>query len=208
MKRINLRSKLSGRIQMEDVQEITYYAQSDDNLRKNLFRLIFDADDQVAYQALWVCTHMTDCELEELCRKQDKLIDSVTHCTHAGKKRLMLSLLAREAFDIPLRIDLLNFCMERMTSQQEPPAIRSLCLKLAHKLTQGTPELQQELRTLLEIMEPELLPPAVRSVRANVLKAMNRLTKKRIHRSKTDLCFYEQFPEFYFAVKTKDERSK
>lgn len=30
---------------MEDVQEITYYAQSDDNLRKNLFRLIFDTDD-------------------------------------------------------------------------------------------------------------------------------------------------------------------
>lgn len=31
---------------------------------------------------------------------------------------------------------------------------------------------QQELRTMLEIMEPDLLVPAIRSVRKNILKAM------------------------------------
>ncbi len=39
-------------------------------------------------------------------------------------------------------------------------------------LIRSIPELQQELRTILEIMEPDLLVPAIRSVRKNTLKAM------------------------------------
>ena len=54
--------------------------------------------------------------------------------------------------------------------------IQSLCMKLAYQLTRSIPELQQELRTMLEIMEPDLLVPAIRSVRRNTLKAMK--TKK------------------------------
>ena len=45
-------------------------------------------------------------------------------------------------------------------------------MKLAYQLTRSIPELQQELRTMLEIMEPELLNPAIRAVRRNTLKAM------------------------------------
>lgn len=45
-------------------------------------------------------------------------------------------------------------------------------IKLAYQLTCSIPELQQELRTMLEIMEPELLSPAIRAVRRNTLKAM------------------------------------
>jgi hypothetical protein len=49
-------------------------------------------------------------------------------------------------------------------------------MKLAYQLTRSIPELQQVLRTILEIMEPDLLVPAIRSVRKNTLKAMK--TKK------------------------------
>ena len=67
---------------------------------------------------------------------------------------------------------LLDFCIERMVSRQEPPGVQSLCIKLAYQLTRSIPELQQELRTMLEIMEPELLVPAIRSVRKNTLEAI------------------------------------
>ena len=54
----------------------------------------------------------------------------------------------------------------------EPAGVQSLCMKLAYQLMRSIPELQQELRTILEIMEPDLLVPAIRSVRKNTLKAM------------------------------------
>ncbi|KAA4613931.1 hypothetical protein F3B81_28560, partial [Bacteroides ovatus] len=65
-----------------------------------------------------------------------------------------------------------------MVSRQEPAGVQSLCIKLAYQLTCSIPELQQELRTMLEIMEPELLVPAIRSVRKNTLKAIKAKKKK------------------------------
>ena len=58
-----------------------------------------------------------------------------------------------------------------MISRQEVPGVRSLCLKLAYELCRPIPELIQELRMALEIMEPDL-EPSMRTVRKNVLKAM------------------------------------
>jgi hypothetical protein len=72
----------------------------------------------------------------------------------------------------PPRMDFLDFCLERVISRHEPGGVQSLCIKLAYQLTCSIPELQQELRTMLEIMEPELLNPAIRAVRRNTLKAM------------------------------------
>lgn len=75
-----------------------------------------------------------------------------------------MNLLCQQPLADPPRVDLLDFCIERMVSRQEPPGVQSLCIKLAYQLTRSIPELQQELRTMLEIMEPELLVPAIRSV--------------------------------------------
>ena len=85
---------------------------------------------------------------------------------------MLLNLLCQQPLADPPRVDLLDFCIERMVSQQEPPGVQSLCIKLTYQLTRFIPELQQELRTMLEIMEPELLVPAIRSVRKNTLKAI------------------------------------
>ena len=85
---------------------------------------------------------------------------------------MFLNLLSQQQPANPPRMDFLDFCMERVISRREPGGVQSLCIKLAHQLTCSIPELQQELRTMLEIMEPELLNPAIRAVRRNILKAM------------------------------------
>ena len=87
---------------------------------------------------------------------------------------MLLNLLCQQQLADPPRVDLLDFCMERMVSRNEPAGVQSLCIKL----TCSIPELQQELRTMLEIMEPELLVPAIRSVRKNTLKAIQAKKKK------------------------------
>lgn len=157
---------------MEDIREVLHFIQDDERLREEIYQLIFDEDAIVSYQALWVCTHLSKADMEWLSRRQDELIDAAMTCPHSGKRRMILNLLCRQpAADTP-RMDFLDFCMERMISREEPPGVQSLCIKLAYQLTRSIPELQQELRSMLEIMEPDLLVPAIRSVRKSILKAM------------------------------------
>lgn len=169
---MNLRRRLSKRFHIEDIRETLHYIQDDEALREEIYELIFDEDDIVSYQALWVCTHFTEQEIEWLCSKQNELIDEVLICPHSGKRRMLLNLLYQQPINNLERLDILDFCMERMISRQEPPSVQSLCIKLAYELTRSIPELQQELRAILEIMEPELLVPAIRSTRKNILKAI------------------------------------
>ena len=175
---MNLRARLSERVHIEDVREILHFIQDDEQLREEVYQFIFDEDDIVSYQALWDSTHFATPEVEWLTLKQDELIDAALTCPHSGKRRMLLNLLCQQQLADPPRVDLLDFCMERMVSRQEPAGVQSLCIKLAYQLTCSIPELQQELRTMLEIMEPELLVPAIRSVRRNTLKAIQAKKKK------------------------------
>ena len=145
---MNLRARLSERVHIEDIREVLHFIQDDERLREEVYQLIFDKDHIVSYQALWVCTHFSKADVEWLSRKQEELIDAAMTCPHSGKRRMILNLICQQ------------------------PGVQSLCMKLAYQLTRSIPELQQELRTILEIMEPDLLVPAIRSVRKNTLKAM------------------------------------
>ena len=63
---------------------------------------------------------------------------------------MILNLICQQPAADPPRVDLLDFCMEHMISREEPAGVQSLCMKLAYQLTRSIPELQQELRTMLE----------------------------------------------------------
>lgn len=176
---MNLRERLSIRTHIEDIREILHYIQDDEHLLEEIYQLIFDDDVIVSYQALWVCTHFSKPEVEWLTGKQNELIDATLVCPHTGKRRMLLNLLCQQPPANPPRVDFLDFCFQRMVSRQEPPGVQSLCIKLAYQLTCSIPELQQELRTMLDILEPDLLVPAIRSVRKNTLKAIKATAKKR-----------------------------
>lgn len=169
---MNLRAKLSVRFHIEDIREVLHFIQDDERLREEIYQLMFDEDDIVSYQALWTCTHFSKQDVEWLSQRQNELIDAAMSCPHSGKRRMLLNLLSQQPAANSPRMDFLDFCLERVITRREPGGIQSLCIKLAYQLTCSIPELQQELRTMLEIMEPELLNPAIRAVRRNTLKAM------------------------------------
>lgn len=169
---MNLRERLSHRVHIEDIREILHFIQDDELLREEVYQFIFDKDDIISYQALWVCTHFSKVDMEWLSRRQNELIDAAMACPHSGKRRMLLNLLSQQPVANPLRMDFLDFCLDRAVSRHEPSGVQSLCIKLAYQLTCDIPELKQELRTILEIMEPDLLSPAIRAVRKNTLKAM------------------------------------
>ena len=85
---MNFKTKLSVRIGMVEIYEITFLTQRNNKRKQELFSLLFDTDDMVAYQAAWVFTHFSPYENEWLYDKQNELINEVLICTHQGKKRL------------------------------------------------------------------------------------------------------------------------
>ncbi|MDH6306828.1 hypothetical protein M2459_002156 [Parabacteroides sp. PF5-5] len=171
---MNLRSQLSQRIGMYDIMEILHQVRQDNSKRQELYDLLLlDDEDVVSYQAAWVFTHFSSKENKWLCAKQDELIDKVLVCKHGGKRRIILNLLSKQTFPNPPRVDFLDFCLERMLSVEELPGVKTLCMKLAYELCRPIPELTQELKLTLELMENDL-PPSIRAVRKNTLKAIQK----------------------------------
>ena len=94
--RMDLKERLSSRCHIEDIHEILFYVQGNQERKAELYDLIFDPDDAVSYQALWVCSHFSTKENEWLYDKQDELINEVLNCEHSGKRRILLNLLVRQ----------------------------------------------------------------------------------------------------------------
>lgn len=170
----DLRMMLSERIHANNIRQILNYVRANNCLRE-FAEFIFDSDADVAYRALWTCNHLTDAEINSLPEILIvELIDAATDCKNSGRRRLMLNLICRRVC-LLRHVELLDFCLERSLSRDEPSGVRSVCLKLAYKLTFGIPELQNELRQILDIMDEPDLPPSLRSARKNILRSIKRL---------------------------------
>ena len=170
---MNLKAKLSERIGMDDIKEILYLIRSNDNKRQELYNLIIAEDEVIGYHAAWIFTHLPSQDSKWLLKKQHELIDEALACKHGGKRRVVLNLLYKQPFPDPPRVDFLDFCLERMLYVQELPGVQSLCMKIAYKLCRPIPELTQELKTTLDMMEGDLCP-AIRTTRKNILKAIQK----------------------------------
>jgi hypothetical protein len=170
---MNLRSKLANRIHENDIHELTFLTQGEENNDKKakLYKLLFDKDKRVADNAAWVFTHFNSRNSQWLYDKHDELIDETMSTTSDTKRRLLMSILLRQPFTKErVRIDFLDFCLSRMLSVKEPVGIKALCIKLSYEQCKHFPELKLELKAALEIMEPEFMSTGLRSVRKNILK--------------------------------------
>ncbi|MDR2918873.1 MAG: hypothetical protein LBV72_05860 [Tannerella sp.] len=169
---MNFKTKLSKRIQMHDIHAIIFAIQNNPKQIKKIYDLVFDPDETVAYQAAWVLTHLSSQDNQWLYDRQNDLIEEVLICPHPGKRRIILALLYRQPSANPPRTDFLDFCLERMVSRTELPGVQTLCIKLAYELCLTIPELLQEFRFAIELIEPDLLPASLRAVHRNIRKAM------------------------------------
>lgn len=170
---MDFKARLSQRIGMDDINEILHLTHDSDAQKQELYDLVIGDDEIIGYHAAWIFTHFSPQDNEWLYNKQDRLIDEVLLCKHGGKRRVMLNLLYRQPFTNPPRVDFLDFCLERMISSEELPGVKSLCMKIAYELCRPIPELMQELKTMLAMMEGDLVP-SIRAVRKNILKAMQK----------------------------------
>ena len=160
-----LKTILSGRISGGDVRAI---AQAD--FKEELFQLLFDEDKRVSDNAAWVLTHLPKTENAWLAEHQNILIDEAMRTESTTKRRLIMNLLERTPFDAEhIRTDFLDFCFNTMHSD-EPIGIKSLAIKLTYAQSVHYPELLEEFNIALQMIEPEVLPAALKHIRGKMLK--------------------------------------
>lgn len=172
-----MRKKLANRMNMDDIHEICFLAQGErnDGIKAKLYDLTFDEDNRVALNALWVFTHFDQANNEWLYAKHNDLIDRVLLEKSMTKLRLMLSLLICQPFEeATLRSDFIDYCIAKITACSYPYAIRAYCMKLAYEQMKYYPELLEELRMALDMLEQEVLSPGLQSAKRQIMKKIKR----------------------------------
>ena len=166
-----MRKKLNKKLCMYDIYEICILCHGNSRKKAELYQLIFDEDERVATNALWVFTHFDMQNNEWLYAKHDDLIDRVLVEKNETKRRLMLSLLLRQPFEEEsLRSDFIDFCIAKITACSQPYAIRCYCMKLAYEQMKYYPELLTELKAAIDMLEQEPLSPGLTSAKKQVMK--------------------------------------
>ena len=166
-----MRKKLNKKLCMDDIYEICILCHGNSRKKAELYQLIFDEDERVATNALWVFTHFDMQNNEWLYAKHDDLIDRVLVEKNETKRRLMLQLLLRQPFEEEsLRSDFIDFCIAKITASSQPYAIRCYCMKLAYEQMKYYPELLTELKAAIDMLEQEPLSPGLTSAKKQVMK--------------------------------------
>lgn len=166
-----MRKKLNKKLCMDDIYENCILTHGNNRKKAELYQLIFDEDERVATNALWVFTHFDMQNNEWLYTKHDDLIDRVLVEKNETKRRLILSLLLRQPFEEEsLRSDFIDFCIAKITACSQPYAIRCYCMKLAYEQMKYYPELLTELKAAIDMLEQEPLSPGLTSAKKQVMK--------------------------------------
>lgn len=168
-----MKLQLNHRLFQSDIHELCALTQGERNnsLKEQLYQLTLDADRRVATNALWVFTHFALADNEWLYAKHDQLIDRCLNEKDATKLRLMLNLLLRQPFDEEaIRTDFIDFCLTQLADPKSPYAVRAQCIKLAYEQMRYWPELLNELRQTLMMINCEPLSPGLRSAWRQVMK--------------------------------------
>lgn len=176
MTSMNSSERLSGRLHKRDIQLICLEC-SDENVMEELLSLSFCSDNRIAYNALWVLTHLNKSQLQSISNRRNQFIERILTCEHTGIRRLSLTILDRmTTTEKDIRTDFLDFCLTAINSPM-PYAIRALCLKQAFAMCRFYPELIEELRRETEIMTYQNLSPGLRAAKRNIELKISRLNQ-------------------------------
>ena len=172
-----MRNQLINRLSVNDIYSLCLQTQGKENncLKEELYQFTFDENDRVSFNALWALCHFDEANTPWLFQKHEELIDRVLVEKNETKRRLMLHLLLRQPFEEEsLRSDFIDFCIAKITACSQPYAIRSYCMKLAYEQMKYYPELLEELRMALNMLEQEVLSPGLLSAKKQIMKKIMR----------------------------------
>ena len=164
---------LTQRLSQSEIMQLcaSTHGVRNNHLKEELYQLTLDDDRRVAVNALWTFTHFAADDNVWLFAKHDQLIDRCLNEKDATKLRLMLNLLLSQPYtEEDIRTDFIDYCLRRLADPKSPYAVRAQCIKLAYEQMKYWPELLNELRQTLMMINCEPLSPGLRSAWRQVMK--------------------------------------
>ena len=162
---------------IDEIKAIAQRAHTDAAFRQSLFDVLQGDNNTDAVYAAWALTHLPKKDSDYIADHREGLIRLAITTADTSLRRLSLALLER--LDWPFvdeppeyYMQLLDFCFRHMMLGAEPYGVRSLCMKLAYRLSCPFPELLGELRQNLLLLEPTELSAGVRCTRNKLLKTI------------------------------------
>ena len=160
-------------LHIDDIKALAKKAHDDASVREELFATAMHAVGKEASNAAWALTHLPVADNKYIDAHRDALVQLAVSTPEVPVRRLAMALLERLEWGIDdVRTDLLDFCLEHMVRNDEPYGVRSLCMKLAYQQCRHYPELREELRQCLLLIEPSELGAGVKNTWNKTLKML------------------------------------
>lgn len=148
-------------------------AHSDEAVRESLFETMLHGSGREASAAAWTLTHLPVSDNLYIAAHREELIQLAISTPDVPIRRLSLALLERLEWGIDeVRTDLLDFCLQRMVQGDEPYGVRALCVKLGYMQCRHYPELLEELRQCLLMMNQTEMGRGLKHTQKKILSLL------------------------------------
>ena len=166
--------RLSGNVMhIDEIKAMAQRAHRNAEERERFFCAMLTGEGREAYYAAWTLTHLPAIDNDHIHAHREALVQLAMSTPEVSLRRLSLVLLERLEWGVDdVRTDLLDFCLEHMMLADEPYGIKALCMKLAYKQCRHYPELKEELRQSLLLMQPSELGTGVKHTRGKILNLL------------------------------------
>lgn len=173
---MNLEEQLLSEHSKRNTNFIASYIKADPNRFKDLMNLFFLGSYRVVQRAAWVMSECVDKNPELINIYWGKLIRNLKKKdVHDAVKRNTLKIL--ENIEIPAKYqgELISVCFDFLCDKKEPVAVKVFAMSVLFKLTTQEPDLQKELRIIIEDQMP-FGSPGFKSRGSKILKKLLRNT--------------------------------
>lgn len=135
-------------------------------------------DARVASNAAWILYHLpTEDKILYVSPFYHQIAGQGMEADLKIRRGLVLSILIDLSTVKNFRTDLFDFCLAHIADKREADSSRSMMINLAAKMCRLVPELANELKVCLDMLEYEMAP-SIAAARRNALKVVAAVRKK------------------------------
>lgn len=171
--------QLQSKLSKWQVMALSHELHHDEDGIRKVCRLMLHAEEaRSASNAAWILSHLSGEDKRlYLSPFYDEIADRAIASNLKIRRGLVLSILCDLVTDRNLRPDLFDFCLVHAVDKKEADSGRSMMINLAAKMCQLVPELANELKVCLDMLEYEMTP-SIAAAKRNALKVVVALMKK------------------------------
>lgn len=171
--------QLQGKVSKWQVMVLSRELHHDESGIRKVCHLMLSAEDaRLASNAAWILYYLPSEEKRLfLSPFYDKIATLGMSSDLKIRRGLVLSILLDLVTDENFRTDLFDFCLAHVVDKKEADSSRSMMINLAAKMCRLVPELANELKVCLYMLECEM-KPSISAARRNALKVVESWRKK------------------------------